>query len=219
MVSIIRDRVRDLMDAGMTLDQIKAASPARGYTRRYGSDSGALDDEPVHRGDLQEPPAGEVDECASVAGRGCALRRGCRFSRPGPGDPRTPRAAAGGAAADRRGASAPIDLTGYWVAVVNEDWRYRMVTPPKGDYRGVPITKEALQIVNAWDPAADEAAGEQCKSYGAGAQSCVCPARLHVTWQDDNTLRVDVDAGTQTRLFRFHARATRLRTRQADMAG
>jgi glyoxylase-like metal-dependent hydrolase (beta-lactamase superfamily II) len=41
MVSIIRDRVRDLRDAGMTLDQIKAASPARGYTRRYGSDSGS----------------------------------------------------------------------------------------------------------------------------------------------------------------------------------
>ena len=66
-------------------------------------------------------------------------------------------------------ASAPIDLTGYWVAVVNEDWRYRMITPPKGDYRGVPITKEALQIINAWDPAADQAAGNQCKSYGAAA--------------------------------------------------
>ena len=60
-------------------------------------------------------------------------------------------------------AAAPLDLTGYWVAFVTEDWRYRMVTPPKGDYRGVPITKEALQIVNAWDPAADEAAGNQCK--------------------------------------------------------
>jgi glyoxylase-like metal-dependent hydrolase (beta-lactamase superfamily II) len=41
MVSIIRDRVRDLRDAGMSLDQVKAASPARGYTRRYGSDSGS----------------------------------------------------------------------------------------------------------------------------------------------------------------------------------
>jgi len=41
MVSIVRDRVRDLRDAGMTLDQIQAASPARGYTRRYGSDSGS----------------------------------------------------------------------------------------------------------------------------------------------------------------------------------
>jgi len=107
----------------------------------------------------------------------------------------------GGAPQSAR-ASAPIDLTGYWVAVVNEDWRYRMVTPPKGDYRGVPITKEALQVVNAWDPAADEAAGEQCKSYGAGAVMRL-PARLNITWQDDNTLRIDVDAGTQTRLFRF----------------
>jgi hypothetical protein len=99
-------------------------------------------------------------------------------------------------------ASAPIDLTGYWVAVVNEDWRFRMVTPPKGDYGGVQITKEALQIVNNWDPAADEKAGEQCKAYGAGAVMRL-PARVHITWQDDNTLKLDVDAGTQTRLFRF----------------
>ena len=99
-------------------------------------------------------------------------------------------------------AAAPIDLTGYWVAVVNEDWRYRMVMPPKGDYRGVPITKAALQAVNEWDPAKDEAAGEQCKSYGAAGVMRL-PARLHITWQDDNTLRVDVDAGTQSRLFRF----------------
>ena len=101
-------------------------------------------------------------------------------------------------------ASAPIDLTGYWVAVVNEDWRYRMVTPAKGDYRGVPITSEALKIVNAWDPRADEAAGDQCKSYGAAAIMRV-PGRIHITWQDDNTLRLDTDAGTQTRLFHFAA--------------
>ena len=99
-------------------------------------------------------------------------------------------------------AAAPIDLTGYWVAVVNEDWRYRMITPAKGDYRGVPITNEALKIVNAWDPAADDAAGNQCKSYGAAVIMRV-PGRVHVTWQDDSTLRVDTDAGTQTRLFRF----------------
>jgi hypothetical protein len=101
-------------------------------------------------------------------------------------------------------AAAPIDITGYWVAVVNEDWRFRMVPPRKGDYGGIVITKEALQIVNAWDPAADEAAGEQCKSYGAAAVMRL-PARLHITWQDDTTLKVDVDAGTQTRLFRFGA--------------
>jgi hypothetical protein len=101
-------------------------------------------------------------------------------------------------------ASAPIDLTGYWVSVVNEDWRYRMVTPAKGDYRGVPITLEALKIVNAWDPKADDAAGNQCKSYGAAAIMRV-PGRLHITWQDDNTLRVDTDAGMQSRLFQFAA--------------
>jgi hypothetical protein len=108
----------------------------------------------------------------------------------------------GNAASPSARATAPIDLTGYWVAVVNEDWRYRMMTPPKGEYRGIPITKEALQIVNAWDPAADEAAGEQCKSYGAAAVMRL-PARLHITWQDDDTLKVDIDTGTQTRLFRF----------------
>jgi hypothetical protein len=99
-------------------------------------------------------------------------------------------------------ASAPIDLTGYWVSVVNEDWRFRMVTPAKGDYKGVPITREALQIVNAWNPAADESAGNQCKSYGAAAIMRV-PGRIHITWQDDNTLRLDADAGTQTRLFQI----------------
>ena len=101
-------------------------------------------------------------------------------------------------------ASAPIDFTGYWVSVVNEDWRYRMVMPAKGDYKGVPITQEALKIVNAWNPAADDASGNQCKSYGAAAIMRV-PGRIHVTWQDDNTLRVDTDAGMQSRLLQFAA--------------
>ena len=99
-------------------------------------------------------------------------------------------------------AAAPIDLTGYWVSVVSEDWRYRMVTPAKGDYQGVPMTPEAVRVAEAWDPAADEAAGHQCKSYGAPAIMRV-PGRLHVTWHDDSTLKVETDAGTQTRLFRF----------------
>jgi hypothetical protein len=98
--------------------------------------------------------------------------------------------------------SAPVDLTGYWVSMVTEDWRYRMVTPPKGDFRRVPVTPAAVPIINAWDPAADERAGNQCKGYGAGAIMRV-PGRLHVTWEDANTMRVDVDAGTQTRRFRF----------------
>jgi hypothetical protein len=83
-----------------------------------------------------------------------------------------------------------------------------MVTPAKGDYQGVPMTPDAQKIADAWDPVADEAAGNQCKSYGAAAIMRV-PGRLHVTWQDDNTLRVDTDAGSQTRLFKFSADAAK----------
>ena len=99
-------------------------------------------------------------------------------------------------------AAAPIDLTGYWVSVVTEDWRYRMVTPRPGDYQGVPMTQAALKIADAWDPAKDEAAGDQCKAYGAPAILRV-PERLHITWQDDKTLRMETDAGKQTREFHF----------------
>ncbi len=75
-----------------------------------------------------------------------------------------------------------------------------MVTPPKGDYRGIPLTPEGTRVANTWNPAVTES--EPCKAYGAPAIMRI-PGRLHVVWQDDNTLRVDTDAGTQTRLFRF----------------
>jgi hypothetical protein len=99
-------------------------------------------------------------------------------------------------------AAAPVDLTGYWVSVVSEDWRYRMTTPPKGDVAGVPLNAAGRQAAAAWDPARDEAAGEQCKAYGAAAVMRV-PGRLHITWQDDETLRIDLDAGAQTRTLAF----------------
>ena len=99
-------------------------------------------------------------------------------------------------------ADAPIDLTGYWVSVVTQDWRWRMVTPAKGDYASIPITLEAKKAGDNWDPAKDEATGEQCKSYGAPALMAV-PTRLRITWQDASTLKVETDYGMQTRLFRF----------------
>jgi hypothetical protein len=109
----------------------------------------------------------------------------------------------GGAAAPRSARdAAPIDLTGYWVSYVTENWRYRMVTPAKGEYRRIPASPAAVALINAWDPAADARAGNQCKSYGAGMIMSV-PGRLRITWQDANTLRIDTDAGTQTRLFHF----------------
>jgi hypothetical protein len=100
--------------------------------------------------------------------------------------------------------TAPIDVTGYWVSVVTQDWRWRMVTPAKGDYASIPITAEAKKAGDAWDPAKDEAAGESCKAYGAPALMAV-PTRLRIAWRDPNTLTVETDAGTQTRQFHFGA--------------
>ena len=108
----------------------------------------------------------------------------------------------GGSATRSARDRAPIDLTGYWVSYVTENWRYRMVTPAKGEYRRIPASRAALPLINAWDPAADERAGNQCRSYGAGAILSV-PGRLHITWQDADKLRIETDAGTQTRLFHF----------------
>ena len=98
-------------------------------------------------------------------------------------------------------AAAPIDLTGYWVSVVTEDWRWRMVTPPKGDYASIPINAEAKKVADAWD-AAKDAAGDPCKAYGAPGLMRL-PTRLNIAWQDDTTLKVETDAGRQTRLLHF----------------
>ncbi|HUA02028.1 MAG TPA: hypothetical protein VMB02_16950 [Candidatus Aquilonibacter sp.] len=99
---------------------------------------------------------------------------------------------------------APQDFTGYWVALITEDWRYRMLTPDKGDYGGVPLTQQGHALAESWDPDKDVASGEQCRSYGAAAIMRV-PTRLHITWQDDTTLRIETDAGMQTRLLHFNA--------------
>src|SRR5688572_29895546 len=103
--------------------------------------------------------------------------------------------------------AAPVDFTGYWVSVVTEDWRWRMVTPARGDFAGVPLNPAARKLGLAWDPVKDESAREQCKAYGAAAIMRV-PGRLHITWQDDETLKIETDAGTQTRLLRFGGGAT-----------
>jgi hypothetical protein len=100
----------------------------------------------------------------------------------------------------RQGAA--IELTGYWVSVIMEDWKFRMVTPNKGVFDTLPLNAEGRRVGNTWDPARDEAAGEQCKAYGA-PNIMRMPGRLHITWQDDTTLKIETDAGTQTRLFHF----------------
>ena len=97
---------------------------------------------------------------------------------------------------------APIELTGYWVSLVTEDWRYRMVTPEKGDFSSVPLNAEGRRLTDQWDPARDAAEGNACKAYGAAALMRV-PSRFHITWQDPNTLKIESDAGQQTRLLHF----------------
>jgi len=99
-------------------------------------------------------------------------------------------------------AGAPVDLTGYWVAYVTEDWRWRMVTPLKGDAASIPTNAAARKVIDEWDPTKDEAAGLQCKAYGAPAIMRV-PGRLHITWQDDLTLKIETDQGQQTRVLHF----------------
>jgi len=109
-----------------------------------------------------------------------------------------------GAAPQTARTAAPVDLTGYWVAVVSEDWRHRIATPKKGDYESLTLTTDGRNAAESWDLEKDNAAGLQCKAFGVGGIMRQ-PGRLHVTWQDDNTLKVDFDAGTQTRLLHFNA--------------
>jgi len=99
-------------------------------------------------------------------------------------------------------AAAPWDISGYWTALITDDWRYRMLTPPKGNVDYLPVTGAGRGATNAWDPAKDQAAGEQCKGYGAGGIMRL-PGRLHITWENDNELRMDIDTGIQTRRFYF----------------
>jgi hypothetical protein len=136
----------------------------------------------------------------------------------------------GGAAASPPPAAkavAPIDLTGYWTAVITEDWHVRMLTAPKGDFGSgppgtienpgvgfigsgpnpsaqgnIPYRAAAAKLALAWDPAKDEAEGNACKAYGAPGIMRL-PTHLRISWQDDNTLKVEADYGSQTRLFHF----------------
>jgi hypothetical protein len=114
-----------------------------------------------------------------------------------PGPPPTPKAAA------------PIDITGNWVSVVTEDWRWRMLLPKKGDTSSIPVSPEGKKIADAWDPG--KAAGDGCKAYGAAAIMRV-PGRLRISWEDEKTLRIETDAGMQKRFLLFDAGALELST-------
>ena len=97
-------------------------------------------------------------------------------------------------------ALAPFDMTGNWVSVVTEDWRWRMVTPPKGDFASVPLNDEGQRLLNEWDPAQDGS----CLAYGVGGLMRM-PMRLQIAWQGEQALRLEIDAGSQTRTLNFVA--------------
>ena len=123
----------------------------------------------------------------------------------------------GGPAASPRD-SAALDLTGYWVSVITEDWKYRMVTPKAGVFDSLPLNGEARKVGASWDPAKDEAAGNACKAYTA-ANVMRLPGRIHITWRDASTLQIDTDAGTQTRLLVFGAGPPNLADTQRSWQG
>lgn len=98
---------------------------------------------------------------------------------------------------------AVIDLTGQWVAIVNEDWRWRMMTPAKGDYESVATLNDTgRQVADRWDESQDGA----CETYGTGGLMRL-PTRVRIDWQGDQTLRIRSDAGSQTRLLHFDTEA------------
>jgi hypothetical protein len=97
-----------------------------------------------------------------------------------------------------------IDITGQWVAVVNEDWRWRMITAPVGDTSSLPLNAEARRVAAEWDLEKDKAEGNLCRAFGAPGLIRQ-PTRIRIDWQDDDTLRMAFDAGTQERLLHFGA--------------
>ena len=95
---------------------------------------------------------------------------------------------------------APIDLTGTWVSIVNEDWRWRMLTPPKGDYASVPLSARGREVADTWEPTMDGS----CKAYGAAGLMRM-PMRIRIGWSGRDALEIETDAGRQTRSLVFGA--------------
>jgi hypothetical protein len=104
-------------------------------------------------------------------------------------------------------ALAPIDLTGYWVSLVTEDWRFRMIVADAGDTDSIPLSPAGREAAMGWDPVKDKADPEAaCKAFGAPGLMRI-PGRVHISWQDGSTLKVQTDSGTQERTFHFGGNA------------
>ena len=174
MVTIIRDRIQAMMKKDMTLDQIKAAKPTLDYDGIYGATTGIWTTdmfiEAVYKSLANRK---EIGPKQMKHGMLCMDSRVCRWPCCWLRQRGGKRSAAAAARRPPKEA-APVDLTGYWVSVVTEDWRYRMMTPAKGDYPSIPLNPEGRKVADAWDPAKDEAPASSAKRTAPGA-SCACP--------------------------------------------
>jgi hypothetical protein len=115
---------------------------------------------------------------------------GCRPPRAGQPMPTTPTGKPG----------ALLDLEGQWVAVVTEDWRSYMLTAPKGDYESMPLNGIGRQVADTWNPDATDT--DACMAYGAATIMRI-PARFRISWESDDVLRIESDAGMQVRKLHF----------------
>jgi hypothetical protein len=106
--------------------------------------------------------------------------------------------------------AALLDLTGQWVSVITEDWRWRMVTPPKGDTSSVPLNAAGRTIAEAWNLDADRKRGDLCKAFGPPGLIRQ-PGRVRIRWDGDAALLLEFDAGTQTRRLNFGSAPTQVR--------
>ena len=197
MVVIVRDRIEAMIARGLTLEQVKAAQPTLDYDLRYGEDSGPWTTEMFVEAvytDLQEAPMTTKTTLLRSARVAVAVTGILLLG--------TPAALAQRGDQPSAQTAAPVDFTGNWVSVVSEDWRHRMLTPRRGDFESLPLNAAGREAGNAWDLAADNAAGLECKAFGVGG-IIRQPGRVRVEWEDENTLRLDFDAGTQTRLLHF----------------
>jgi hypothetical protein len=144
----------------------------------------------------------------SVAFAGAlAISPGVAAAQPRPIAP--PRSPAPPPVAPKSGMQAAlIDLTGNWVSVIDEDWRFRMMTPPKGDYLEVPLNAAARRIADQFNPALYGGAHYQlsaiidCRAYGVAGLMHM-PMRLQIGWASPNELKIQTDWGEQTRLLHF----------------
>ena len=101
--------------------------------------------------------------------------------------------------------AAEADLSGFWGPRVHEDHKYRWEGPEHGEYDGLPLTAEAYAIADAWDPMEYYRPENQCSPMGI-TMILRIPGNVHISYEDENTLRIDSEIFGMTRRVYLDAR-------------